>query len=149
MAKVLDTVREILKFKDYATIAEIAKISGIPQKKVLEVLNTNGQFVWRNRNNGRITKVDPRTKLKEKFVADGLFYWTTEGNYGSWTNLKFCGHDDLRKEMEIEDWEGGFGDCYKVTRIPDTPENRAKLENVGCVEITRMTLDDRLWRESE
>ena len=60
---VLQTIRDLLKFKDYTTIAEIAKFSGQTQSKVLKVINDNGWAVYRNRKNGRITRVDTKTKL--------------------------------------------------------------------------------------
>ena len=63
---VLATIRALLKFKDHTTIAEIASTSGLSRKVVLETINRNGQFVWRNRKNGHITKVDPQSALRKQ-----------------------------------------------------------------------------------
>ena len=45
---ILDAIRAVLKFKDRATIAEVAKYAGVPQRQVLDTINTNGRFVWRD-----------------------------------------------------------------------------------------------------
>ena len=56
---VLDAIRAILKFKDHATITEIAKMAEMKQRDVLDVVNANGSMVWRNRKNGQITGESP------------------------------------------------------------------------------------------
>ena len=61
---VLDAIRAVLKFKDHATIAEVAKFADMRPRQVLGVINANGNMVWRNRKNGHITKVAPSDVLR-------------------------------------------------------------------------------------
>ena len=150
MPAVLDALRAILKFKDSASIAEIATMSGLTKRRVLDILNQNGTMVWRNRETGKITKVDPQGVLRGKLRDSGAYYWMSQGNYGSVQTLDFSGHDELRKQIQEEQWWGGFGDSYKATCVVDTPEHRAALEAEGCVleENLNPPIDDRLWSET-
>ena len=81
---VLQTIRELLKFKDYTTITEIAKFSGIPNAKVLKIINDNGKFVYRTRSNGRITKVDTYTELRKIEWNRGV--WYKQESYVAWAH---------------------------------------------------------------
>lgn len=149
MNVVLHTIREILKFKDYTTIAEIASTAGLPRKHVLETINRNGEFVSRNRKNGRITQVDPRSKLRDELWKSGKFY--RQGSYGAWSHegyeLKFEGHVDLKEKLQRSHTTGGIGDSWTIQIIPDTPLNRAALEEAGLRPWEEAVIDDQLWLE--
>ncbi len=149
MRPVLDAVRAILKFKDSASIAEIATMSGLPKRQVLDVLNRNGSMVWRDRKSGKVTRVDPISVLRGKLCGAGAYYWTSKGNYGSVDTLEFNGHEELKKRIQEEQWWGGFGDSSRATCVVDTPENRAALVAEGCVSEADLKppLDERLWTE--
>lgn len=146
---ILYTIRAILKFKDFTTIAEIASTSGLPRKVVLETINRNGQFVWRDRRNGRITKVDTTSPLRKQLWESGRFY--SEDTFGAWSveghSLKFHGNDELRDRLQVTRCVGALGDNYDVQIIPDTPENRAALDAAGLRPWSEAVIDDRLWDE--
>lgn len=147
---VLETIRAILKFKDYATISETAKMAGMTQKAVLDVINENGEMVWRNRKNGHITKVDPRGVLLRRLVESDAYYFPD--TYGAWSVegkcLRFKGHDDLRDRLRRKVLVGALGDCWNEDHVMDTPENRAELEAAGIKLWSEDEADDRLWCEA-
>lgn len=149
MTPVLDTIRAILKFKDHTTISEIASTAGLPRKVVLETINRNGQFVWRDRKNGHITRVDPQSALRDQLWKSGEFY--REGTYGAWSIeghcLKFEGNADLRERLKATRTVGALGDNYPVEVVLDTPENRAAIEAAGLRPWSEAIIDDRLWQE--
>ena len=80
---ILDAIRALLKFKDSASVREIATMAGATQRRVLDVLNLNGHMVWRNRKTGRVTKVDPRGVLAKQLRESGEFYFPD--TYGTWS----------------------------------------------------------------
>ena len=146
---VLTTIREILAFKDYATVSEVAKLAGMSQRAVLEVINANGHMVWSNRKNGRITKVDPKGVLRKALIKSDRYYfpdtfgaWSIEGNC-----LRFNGHDELRARLQSERVVGGLGDSWTDKHVIDTPQNRAALEAAGLSIWAESEVDDRLWNE--
>ncbi|WP_418459919.1 hypothetical protein ACNT8L_05935 [Brucella intermedia] len=149
MSTVLQTIRSLLEFKDFTTISEIASTAGLKRAFVLNVVNQNGQFVWRNRRNGRITKVDPKTALSEQLWASGNFYRIT--SYGAWSHegdqIILNGHEDLRKRLLSDRWTGGLGDSWKIEVIEDTEENRKEVEAAGIRPWSEAVIDDSLWRE--
>ena len=147
---VLQTIRDLLKFKDYTTISEIAKFSGQTQSKVLKVINDNGWAVYRNRKSGRITKVDTKTKLYKDEWERGVWYKQT--SYGAWSHegYKLEVHDSVKDkflELVSSHWIGGIGDSWKIEHIEDTPENRKILEESGLQPWDNLVVDDRLWKE--
>ena len=146
---VLDAIRAILKFKDHATITEIAKMAEMKQREVLDVLNANGSMVWRNRKNGHITKVDPRGVHRKKLVESDRYYFTD--TYGAWSVegycLRFKGHDDLRAKLSESRIVGTIGDNWNVEHVIDTPANRAALEAAGLKLWSENEADERLWTE--
>lgn len=146
---VLDAIRATLKFKDTATISEIAKYAGLTYKQVLNTVNANGTMVWRNRKTGHITKVDPRGVMRKKLMDSDRYYYPD--TYGAWSVeghcLRFKGHDDLRKALESALWVGGIGDSWKIHKVEDTPENRAALEAAGLKLWSEDEADESLWRE--
>lgn len=146
---VLDAIRAVLKFKDSATIGEIAKYAGLTHRQVLDVINANGAMVWRNRKNGHVTKVDPRGVHRKQLVESDAYYFPD--TYGAWSVeghcLRFRGHDKLRKSLETPHWTGGIGDSWKITKVEDTPENRASLEAAGLKLWSESEADERLWQE--
>lgn len=146
---VLNTIRELLKFKDSTTISEISKYTKIPQEKVLGILNKNGEMVWRNRKNGRITKVDPRSVLRAQLRESDKYYW--RDSYGAWSvegyELVFNGHPEIKEELKTKCLVGALGDCWKEDHVLDTPENREFLESSGLKLWSETEVDDRLWEE--
>lgn len=146
---VLDTIRALLRFKDHTTIAEIAKISGLKARHVLDVVNRNGEFVYRLRKNGNITKVDVHTRLHKQLWESGRYYrpdtfgmFSVEGHC-----LKFEGHTDLRNQLQERRIIGALGDNTETNIIADTPENRAAIEAHGLTMWRDDLVDDRLWVE--
>lgn len=149
MSTVLQTIRSLLKFKDFTTISEIASTAGLKRAFVLEVVNQNGQFVWRNRRNGHITKVDPKSELSHQLWQSGDYYRIEA--YGAWSRegdqIVFNGHDELKKRLLSDRWTGGLGDSWKIEIIEDTEENRKEVEAAGIRPWSEAVIDDRLWRE--
>ena len=146
---VLEAVRAILKFKDSASIAEIAKYCGVKDRVVLDVLNKNGEMVWRNRKTGRITRVDPRAILRKRLAESNAYYFPD--TYGAWSIegkcLRFRGHDEVRAKLLRRVTVGALGDCWSEEHVLDTPENRAELEADGLMLWSESEVDDRLWSE--
>ena len=147
---VLQTIRELLKFKDYTTITEIAKFSGIPNAKVLKIINDNGKFVYRTRSNGRITKVDTYTELRKIEWNRGV--WYKQESYGAWAHegYKLVVHKDVEDrfvEIVASHRIGGLGDSWQIKHIEDTPENRKILEEAGLQDWENLIINDRLWKE--
>ena len=146
---VLDAIRAVLKFKDKATISEIARYSELRQRHVLDVINANGSMVWRDRKTGHVTKVDPRGVLRKQLVESDAYYFPD--TYGAWSveghSLRFKGHDDLRARLCERRLVGGIGDCWTIEPVIDTPENRASLEADGLKLWSEDEADERLWVE--
>ena len=146
---ILDTIRALLKFKDRTTIAEIARVSGVPQKRVLDVLNKNGHMVYRDRSNGNITKVIPRETLLKQLKESSEYYFQT--TFGAWSVEGYCltfkGNQELADSLKQGCLVGGLGDCWTEEHIIDTPENRKALEDAGLRLWDNPELDDRLWIE--
>lgn len=148
---VLDAVRAVLKFKDKATISEIAKFAEIKPRHVLDVLNANGKMVWRDRKTGHVTKVDPRGVHRKQLVESNAYYFPD--TYGAWSVegecLRFKGHDKLNAELSEKRWVGSLGDSYQQEVVLDTPENRAALEAAGLKLWREAEADERLWVEPQ
>ena len=146
---ILDAIRAVLKFKDHATIADIAKYTGLSQRHVLDVVNRNGDMVWRNRKNGHITKVDPRGVLRKRLLESDHYYFPDI--YGAWSKegncLRFKGNDELRRRLSDERVIGGIGDSWSISVVIDTPENRRALEAGGLTLWDESEADERLWQE--
>ncbi len=146
---ILDAIRAVLKFKNTATISEIAKYAGMTYKQVLDVVNINGTMVWRNRKNGHITKIDPRGVHRKQSVESDRYYFPD--TYGAWSVegrcLRFKGHDDLRTQLSEKRLVGALGDCWSENHVIDTPENRAALEASGLTLWSEDEADERLWVE--
>lgn len=146
---VLDAIRAVLKFKDSATISEIAKYAGLTQKQVLDTINANGSMVWRNRKNGHITRVDPRAIHRKKLLESDRYYFPD--TYGAWAVegrcLRFKGHDSLRAQLQRGVTVGALGDNWSEKHVMDTPENRAALEAAGLKLWSEDEADERLWKE--
>lgn len=146
---VLETIRALLKFKDYTTVPEIASMAGLPRKHVLDTINTNGQFVWRERKSGRITRVDPREALRKQLWESGKFY--RQETYGAWSVeghcLEFHGNSELRERLTETRRVGFIGDSYDQKVIIDTAENREAIAAAGLQEWSQAAIDDSLWRE--
>lgn len=147
---ILDAIRSLLKFKDHTTIAEIANIAAVPKKRVLEIVNANGPYVWRIKSNGHITRVDPQTPLREQLWTSGK-YWR-ESTYGAWSvegqSLDFNGNEDLKERLKIKRTVGALGDNYEVDIVLDTPDNRSAVEVAGLRPWSEAVIDDRLWKET-
>jgi len=146
---ILDTIRALLEFKDRTTIAEIARVAVVPQKRVLDVLNKNGHMVYRDRSNGNIIKVTPRETLRKQLKESPEYYFRT--TFGAWAvegyQLTFRGNQELADRLKQKRLVGGIGDCWTEEHILDTPENRKALEDAGLKLWDDPELDDRLWVE--
>ena len=146
---VLEAIRAVLKFKDGATINEVARYAGVTSKRVLDTINANGAMVWRDRKSGRITRVDPRGVLRKRLVESESYYFPD--TYGAWAVegrcLRFAGHEELRLALSTPHWTGGLGDSWKISKVEDTPENRAALEAAGLKLWNEAEVDERLWVE--
>lgn len=144
MAPILYTIREILKFKDTATINEISSLSGIPKLKVLQVINNNGDMVYRDRKTGAITKIDTKTKLINKLKKEGNYY--TRDSYGDWAHegymlILYPDNLSIRQSLDMLTLYNG------QYIIEDTKENREKLEALGYKDWGTVGLNDILWVE--
>ncbi|MCF8533851.1 MAG: hypothetical protein K9G48_12665 [Reyranella sp.] len=146
---ILEGIRSVLKFKDTTTISEVASLTDTPRKRVLDVINRNGQFVWRDRRSGKITKVDPRWALQQQLWASGKYY--KQDTYGMWAKegdcLKFEGNSELKAQLTTKQITGAFGDSGYQDVIHDTPENRASIEAAGLRPWSEAVIDDSLWNE--
>lgn len=146
---ILEAIRAVLKFKDHATIAEIARYAECKQRHVLDVINANGSMVWRNRKSGHVTKVDPRGVLRKRLTESDQYYFPD--TYGAWSveghSLRFNGHEALKERLQRPHVTGGLGDSWTIQIILDTPENRAALEAEGLKLWSDSEIDDRLWAE--
>ena len=140
---VLSAIRAILEFKNSATIADVARMTGMKQRAVLDVLNRNGYMVWRVRSSGKITKVDTKSVLANKLWASGAYY--RQDVYGEWApegkHLQWIGRSDLRESLETK--------RYPENVVLDTPENRAAVEASGLRPWSEAVIDDSLWVEAE
>lgn len=147
---VLDAIRAILKFKDKATVAEIARYCGYTYKQALDIINANGHMVWRDRKTGHVTKVDPKAVHRKRLVESGNYYFPV--TYGAWSVegycLRFDGHDELRQRLVETVRVGAFGDSWDQEHVIDTPENRASLEADGLKLWSEDEADERLWVEA-
>jgi hypothetical protein len=144
---ILTTIRELLKFKDSASVPEIAKLAGVTQMKALKVLNANERMVWRDRSKGRVTRVAPREILRQKLWEEGAYFHVNDYDYGATKGLAFNGHDEVRVKITQQTWGGGLGDSYKYSYVPDTEDNRRLLVKDGCQPFEQIVIDDRLWQE--
>lgn len=147
---ILQTIRDLLKFKDYTTITEVAKFSGQTQSKVLKVINDNGWAVYRNRKNGRITKVDPRSKLIKDLWDSGEYY--NIASYGAWSHEGYKIEVTKDKEEVISHLTkrqvvGAIGDSWYLDIVEATDENIKEVESLGFTNWDKRVIDDRLWTE--
>lgn len=146
---VLDAIRAVLKFKDRATITEIARYAGISYRQVLDVINANGTMVWRDRKTGHVTKADPRAVMRKMLVESDRYYFPD--TYGAWSVegrcLRFKGHEELRASLADERLVGALGDCWTEKHVIDTPANRAALEAAGLKLWAESEADESLWVE--
>lgn len=146
---ILEAIRALLKFRDTTTIGEIAKMAGVKDRAVLDVINANEGMVWRYRKTGKIMSVDPRGVLNKRLWEGGKYFKAHDlgddqdprrdrGGY-----LDFKGHDAFRTaKQERAALTYGYRDIVR-----DTPENRAALIAAGCQPWTEIVIDDRLWQE--
>jgi len=146
---VLAQIRQVLQFKSYATIAEIASYAGVPRKHVLDVVVRNGTMVYRDAKTGRITRLDVRTALRDRLWQSGAYYRVE--SYGAWCHegycLKWVGHDDLTSALSQRITQGGLGDSWTTSIVFDTPENRAAVEAAGLALWDEALVDDSDWKE--
>lgn len=147
---VLSTIRELLKFKQFTTINEIASMAGLKRMSVLSVVNENLSLIKRDVKRGRIIGVDLRSPLI-KHEWDSGKYWR-EGTYGAWSvegkciELADC-MAELKERLKASQIVGAFGDSYYVDVIHLTPENVKAVEDEGIKPWSTVVIDDRLWKE--
>ena len=78
---VLDAIRQLLQFKGWTTIPEIAKIAEKKQAKVLEIVNANLPFIRRDKKRGRIVGLEGYvSEQTEYFLCNN--YYRIEDYYG-------------------------------------------------------------------
>lgn len=145
---VLDAARQLLKFKDNTTFAEIAGVAGVSRKVALETINRNGHMVWRDRKSGKITRVDPQSVLRDQLWKSGKFYRETEYDYGSTKGYVFEGNDELRQRLQAKTYGGGLGDSYACQYIPINDETRAVMHEAGLRPWSEAVIDDSAWSEA-
>jgi hypothetical protein len=149
--KVLETIRQLLEFKDYTTIPEIAKYAELPQKYVLGVINKNGNMVRRDRKTGKIVKVVPRHVLMENLKNSGEYF--TDSTYGAWSNEGPCyvilgkPFVDVPEELYNTVLTGGLGDSFYQKHIPLS--SKEGLEKIGFKHWNTVHINDRLWVEDD
>ena len=149
---VLAAIRALIKFKGSASIAEIARMSGKPQRHVLDLLNRNREFIKLDKR-ARVASVVIRAVLRDRLWKSGAYY--RPGTYGAWSVEGYCltfeGNAELRESLQEKRWIGGFGDSSQTTIVIDTPENRAALEAAGLRpwQEGEALIDDRLWEGEE
>ena len=148
--KILETIREILKFKDYATISEISKLSGVTQAGVLKIINKNGAYVWRNQKNGRITKVDTRSQLAKNLWDSGDYYRIV--SYGAWSHEGYQikvpeDREGKISHLTVKKVTGAIGDSWYLNIVEATDENIKEVESLGFTNWDKRVIDDRLWVE--
>lgn len=148
-APVLDTIRALLKFKAFTTIAEIASMAGLKRMDVLQVVNANLDLIKRDAKRGRIVGIDPQSPLRKQLWASGKFYRI--GEYGAWSRegdkIEFEGNTELRERLSSKVWVGGIGDSYQTTIILASEANIAAVEAEGIRPWSEAVIDDRLWKE--
>ncbi len=147
---ILDTIRAILKFKAFTTIAEIASMAGVKRLDVLNVVNANLDLIKRDVKRGRIIGLDLQNPLRKQLWDSGKFW--KRGSYGAWSTegesiiLADC-QNELAGRLTKQQIVGGFGDSYYVGVIHLTPENIAAVEAEGIRPWSEAVIDDRLWKE--
>ncbi|KEA07143.1 hypothetical protein [Rhizobium rhizogenes] len=146
---VLNTIRALLKFKAFTTIAEIASMSGLKRMDVLQVVNANLDLIKRDAKRGRIIGLDLEGPLRKQLWASGKFYRI--GEYDAWSRegdqIVFEGNTELRERLSSKIWVGGIGDCYQATIILASETNIAAVEAEGIRPWSEAVIDDRLWKE--
>lgn len=147
---VLDTILELLEFKNGCTIAEIASTAGMRKIDVLKIVNQNGVFVNRNRKTGKIHSLELHKQLRDQLWSSGKFYRIE--SYGAWSHegdqIIFTGNADLRERLLRGHITGGLGDSWEIKVIEATPENIKTVEAEGIRPWSEAVIDNRLWRES-
>ncbi len=148
--KVLNTIKELLKFKGFCNYSEIASVSGIKKIQVLEILNKNKSFLRFHPNKrDRITGLT-NSLIIEDFKNKGQIYWIEKENYGCIEVIKFNGNDELRKQLEKPYTCGGIGDNYNIQCIENTRENLDKVQAAGMREydfISKAEPVEKHWIE--
>src|SRR5882757_754582 len=151
MNPILDALREILQFKNYATIEEISEISERPLSAVIKTMNRNKRLISVNQINGKITKEIVQSELRYELCESGGFFWNTTmmTDLGCIYKLEFKSHSDVRQKISKQLFLETIGLSGYYTYVPDTDENRAILVADKCIFIDDIPIDDRLWKENE
>lgn len=147
MKIILAAVQQLLKFKGFATFAEIASVSGKKKMEVLECLNANSNLLNKDKS-GRITGLaDVITNQRAMDYHAGRTYYARKINYGCDTAIACLNPvvDSLRQTY----YSGGFGDSSASQEILYTPENVAAIEALGVVEYSKPEVKqiEELWEE--
>lgn len=147
---ILDTIRAILKFKAFTTIAEISSMAGVKRLDVLNVVNANLDLIKRDVKRGRIIGLDLQNPLRKQLWDSGKFW--KQDTYGAWSVEGQCiiladCQTELAGRLAKQQIVGGFGDSYYVGVIHLTPENIEAVEAEGIRPWSEAVIDDRLWKE--
>ncbi len=152
MKKVLEALRQVLKFKSFTTLAELSSLVKYDKLRVMIILNDNDEYIRKDKNGKILGFTDWKSKEVAKAFNAGKIYKSSLINYGAASELEVVSTDisDIRiahiKEYYIC---GGFGDSYTVNVIIDKPENRAKLKELGYTNVDeyKFATLDQLWKE--
>lgn len=143
--KILHAIQQLLKWKQTATIAEIAKIAECKQAKVLEVLNNNIRWIKQD-TKWRIIGLRENAQVLKN--PDVLYYYFALINYGADKRIETNKKENVI-DLYQDYWEGGFGDCHCINVILYTENNIKILRERGFVhydELPKKTFEE-IWCE--
>lgn len=124
---------DLLKFKSFTTIAELAKISKVPTIELIQILIKN-KFLLVKDHRGNITGLntkgilDVKYKLKQTYIS-GTYLTNRFLYFENWET------DELTTKFGTVASHRPNVNSYTVTSLvlADTPENRKRLEDRGMV----------------
>jgi hypothetical protein len=147
---ILETIELLLRVEKRATPQMITRASGLPYRKVLEVLDKNRDSIEWGKRAGEIKRLrlaDRVQNAKREAERRGEAYWVSKCDWGYGPEiLVFSG--PLFEQMAQPRWEGGIGDSHKYMRVLNTPENLEKVREAGLVHLNELQIDpSSFWEE--
>jgi hypothetical protein len=144
--KIWEAIQQLLKIKQFCTIAEIARIVEKKQAYVLREITKNLHLLRIDKKHGRIIGfVDTANPQYAAAYEAGLCYKLGQENYNTENVIYVVGtqFDHIREDY----WCGGMGDSYKINIIKDNPENLKVIRDAGVVYIKEIRIRgiDDLW----
>ena len=143
--KILHAIQQLLKWKQTATIAEIAKIAELKQGRVLEVLNNNIRWIKQD-TKGKVIGLRENAQVLKN--PDVLYYYYEGINYSADKRI-IANKEDMVKDLYQDYWCGGIGDCYRINILLLNDENIKILHERGFVhydELPKKTFEE-IWCE--